>query len=322
VTPDAPFETPRADAAAPAAPTIGLSVESAGGGRLEPVSARHPTTTELLLFEYSVADGATNMARDEAMMRLIAPGQVALRFYGWEPWCVSLGRNQPAPERIRGRPRSELTMGTDVVRRPTGGRSVYHGPEVTYAFACADRTAGGPRQVYARLHRGLEAGLAALGVRFDGRSSRSASTPEAPKPVPLDERACFRDPAPSELTVGGRKLVGSAQWRWNRTLLQHGSILLENRQRFADLEVEHDGHRADDAMADDAMVDDAMVIESAIGLADLVRPAPKTPEIVRSLTEAIVHAFGTARPQALAPIAGLAVPRVEIYRSEAWGWRR
>jgi lipoate-protein ligase A len=32
------------------------------------------------------------------------------------------------------------------------------------------------------------------------------------------------------LTVGGRKLAGSAQWRADGGLLQHGSILIEDDQ--------------------------------------------------------------------------------------------
>ena len=42
--------------------------------------------------------------------------------------------------------------------------------------------------------------------------------------------SCFAMPAPGELTLGGRKLVGSAQVRHDGALLQHGSILLDDDQ--------------------------------------------------------------------------------------------
>jgi lipoate-protein ligase A len=43
-------------------------------------------------------------------------------------------------------------------------------------------------------------------------------------------RSCFETPAEGELVVQGCKLVGSAQWRSERALLQHGSILVDDDQ--------------------------------------------------------------------------------------------
>ena len=42
----------------------------------------------------------------------------------------------------------------------------------------------------------------------------------------VSSAACFDAPSHYEITVGGRKLVGSAQIRRDGVLLQHGSILL------------------------------------------------------------------------------------------------
>jgi lipoate-protein ligase A len=64
-----------------------------------------------------------NMAVDEAILHAVADGDSppTLRFYGWNPACLSLGRAQPiadvAEERI-------LANGWDLVRRPTGGRAI------------------------------------------------------------------------------------------------------------------------------------------------------------------------------------------------------
>ena len=53
---------------------------------------------------------------------------------------------------------------------------------------------------------------------------------------------CFAEPAPGELAHEGRKLVGSAQWRDDGALLQHGSILVDDDQALiAELMVAPEG---------------------------------------------------------------------------------
>jgi lipoate-protein ligase A len=172
------------------------------------------------------------MALDEALMASAREGVVTLRFYGWSPPCLSFGRNQAArgrydPEAARGR-------GIDVVRRPTGGRAVLHRREITYSVTAPAGLWGGLRECHGRINRGLARGLAELGVPLDSAASvetRSGGTNAAPPPL---ARACFRDPLPGELTSSGRKLVGSAQWRVDGALLQHGSILIHDDQSQVD----------------------------------------------------------------------------------------
>lgn len=168
------------------------------------------------------AGGAENMARDHALARCLLPGEGVLRLYGWRRPTVSFGRNEPA----RGRYTrvGDVARGVGFVRRPTGGRAVLHHREVTYAVVVPDRALGGPREAYRRIHQGLVEGLALLGVAaaitVDGESA------------PLDRGPCFRLPAPGEIAVGGRKLVGSAQARVEGTLLQHGSVIVNGDQRI------------------------------------------------------------------------------------------
>jgi len=154
-------------------------------------------------------------------------GALTLRLYGWDPPCLSLGRNQVA----RGRydPDEAERRQIDVVRRPTGGRAVYHHREITYCVTAPVGLWGGLRDGYARINQALGRGLRSLGVPLDeALAPRSA---RAPRPL---ARACFRDPLPGEITSAGRKLIGSAGWRLDGALLQHGSILLHDDQAVVD----------------------------------------------------------------------------------------
>ncbi|WP_419943264.1 lipoate--protein ligase family protein [Candidatus Palauibacter sp.] len=270
-----------------------------------------------VVLPYAVADGARNMALDEAMLEYAGGGRTLLRFYGWEPWCVSLGRNQPAPARLLGKPPGDIRPGVDAVRRPTGGRSVFHGPEITYAFACPDRAWGGPKAVLRTLHRALADGLRALGVPVDDLPRGDAPPTGTAGPIVLSTAACFVEPAPGELTVGGRKLVGSAQRRRCGALLQHGSILLEDRQTLADLE----GPGAATNPAG------APLHRPAIGLREALSPAPDAGTIVRCLEAGLAREFGAAAALGSAAAASAALDRMaaayeSAHRSAARLWGR
>jgi lipoyl(octanoyl) transferase len=163
------------------------------------------------------------MAVDEALADSVRiTRRPVLRIYRWSPRCLSLGRNQPAEghydvDAIR-------KAGADVVRRPTGGRAVLHDRELTYGVAVPDGMLGSPRETYRRIHSALVAGLLRLGVTAEMRP-RSARRASPPSLVP-----CFREPAEGEIVAGGSKLVGSAQVRLRGTILQHGSLLMEDSQ--------------------------------------------------------------------------------------------
>jgi lipoyl(octanoyl) transferase len=166
--------------------------------------------------------GVANMAMDAALMdRAAATGEWICRVYAWREPTVSLGRNQAAarhydPERIRER-------GFAVVRRPTGGRAILHHREVTYSVAAPVANAGGLHESYLLINRLLVDGLRSLGIPVTVADSRVQAM--QPGPIP-----CFDHPSSGELVAGGRKLVGSAQWRSEHALLQHGSILIDDDQ--------------------------------------------------------------------------------------------
>jgi lipoyl(octanoyl) transferase len=164
--------------------------------------------------------GWQNMGMDQALLARAARGERWLRLYRWAPHCLSFGRHEPALRRY-DRQRIE-EQGLDVVRRPTGGRAVWHGEELTYSLAAPAGPFGGLRQAYEEIHRMLLDALHLLGVGATLAPRRAA--------VAVDAGACFASPAGGEITVGGRKLVGSAQLREGAALLQHGSLLLAGRQ--------------------------------------------------------------------------------------------
>lgn len=278
-----------------------MSRQTLRGGRRDPALVTPPSVIRLL--EHPAGRGAWNMAVDETLMEAARDGRVTLRLYGWESPCLSLGRN----ERARGRYDLDeaARRGIDVVRRPTGGRAVYHDDELTYAVTAPAGAWGGLRESYARINRALAAGLRALGVSAE--TSPSASSPKSG----LAAGACFAAPAPGEVTAGGRKLVGSAQWRHRGALLQHGSILLSNGQATVAALRRGSASRVRAAPA-------------AIGLAELLGRRPGTEELVAALATGLGAEFGDpVGSGALSAAEREAAERLEArYRDDAWTWRR
>ncbi len=176
------------------------------------------------LLDTGYADGASNMAVDEAIQLLHAAGQVppTIRFYRWRPACLSLGYFQNAEQVDQARLRER---GLGLVRRPTGGRAILHDQELTYSVVAAEsepRVSGGVVESYRRISAGLSAGLSKLGMPVTATPAhRSGRRPHS------QNAACFDVPSDYELTVEGRKLVGSAQTRRHGVILQHGSLMLE-----------------------------------------------------------------------------------------------
>ncbi len=166
-------------------------------------------------------DGATNMARDEAISRAVSRGEQppTLRFYGWRPPSLSLGLGQRIRTVDEARCRADSV---DVVRRPTGGLAILHTDEFTYSMALpADHplAAGDVMTSYRRIAEAILCALRLLGVP-DVRANRVPPEKRAQSPV------CFEAPSDYEVVGAGKKLVGSAQWRRLDGVLQHGSLPL------------------------------------------------------------------------------------------------
>lgn len=166
-------------------------------------------------------DGAWNMAVDEALLaayeRNAAGPSPTLRLYGWSPATVSLGRSQHDPRTHD--PDLAIREGIGLVRRPTGGATVLHEFERTYAVVGTLGTppfSSGVVATYRAIAEALARGLARLGVPAVAAEPKRGARGIA--------SVCFERVGDWEITTSGLKLVGSAQARRRRAVLQHGSI--------------------------------------------------------------------------------------------------
>ena len=174
--------------------------------------------THLRVIQDGPAAGTVNMDRDASLLAEHKPGDdPVLRLYRWEPAAVTVGYNQDFSsfDEIAIR-----AAGYDLVRRPTGGRAILHADELTYAVI---GSSPGPvfgstlHETYMKINGALLAFLADLGITAD--ISTRESRHEARGLV------CFQSAGRHEISVGGRKIIGSAQRRTGGKFLQHGSIL-------------------------------------------------------------------------------------------------
>lgn len=174
-------------------------------------------------------DGATNMAIDEALWQAFTEQLNAgnnsspiLRFYGWQPACLSLGYAQRAEREVNFEACQHL--GVDWVRRPTGGRAILHDyGELTYSLVASNSDSSFGNSIlsaYYEISEALLSGLQALGVAASIAPKVSAHEASG------KTAACFDAPSSYEITFSGRKIIGSAQARNNTTFLQQGTILL------------------------------------------------------------------------------------------------
>ena len=195
------------------------------GGRRDPPTSPSALPWQLLL-EPRGRSGPENMALDVALLeRADRRGEAFLRLYRFDPPCLSLGRNEAAG----GFDRAAIARrGGDVVRRPTGGGSVWHEHELTYAVAAPIAAFGGLRRAYHAIHARLATGLGALGVS----PTLAVNRPLPPSTALSRPAGCFAFSVGGEILVSGRKLVGSAQVRRGGAFLQHGSILLDGSQEI------------------------------------------------------------------------------------------
>ena len=205
------------------------------------------------------ARGAWNMALDESILEHIGHGESnpTLRLYAWTPACLSLGYAQPFADVDMHRLKER---GWEVVRRATGGRAILHTDELTYSVIAPSnepRVEGSILESYNRLAQALLLGLKSLEIPVEMKEGK-ADNGAVPNPV------CFEVPSTYEITVNGKKLIGSAQARKKEGVLQHGSLpLTGDLTRICQtLTFENESARED---ASKRLLERATTVESALG---------------------------------------------------------
>ena len=243
----------------------------------------------------SPARGAWNMAVDEAILEHAQAGLddslPTLRLYAWDPACLSLGHAQPFSDVDMSRLKER---GWEVVRRPTGGRAILHTDELTYSVIARNNepnVAGTVLESYNRLAQALLLAVKNLNLPVEMKEGK-ANGNSTLNPI------CFEVPSTYEITVDGRKLIGSAQARKKEGVLQHGSLpLTGDLTRICQaLVFENESAREDTSKR---LLARAATVESALGWAVSWEDA----------AQAFIHAFEVQ--------LGISLKREELSESES-----
>lgn len=247
------------------------------------------------------------MAMDEALARCVMEGHAppTLRLYGWEAPSASIGCFQRSGELDLDYCKAE---GITVVRRPTGGRGILHGPygrELTYSFSAPHgekRFRGRLRDDYERLAAAFTGALRALGLETETARGKSPVRPQSP--------LCFASTSYGEILAEGKKIIGSAQRRWPGGFLQQGSIpyVIERKSLTRVFRGSGDG----------------ALMERMAGLMEL-SPELKETDVKRTLREAFEETFGVRLVESPL-LAGEEAVLTELletkYLSPAWNFLR
>lgn len=171
--------------------------------------------------EYQVNTGEINMAVDSEILDVCIKEkkkEPVIRFYAWSPKCVSLGRNQ-SPDSINIEYCKKNNI--DIVRRITGGRGLLHDNELTYSFVCPFEFLKSGESViasYKEISSAIIEGFKLLGIELEIGAKKKVNT---------SFDYCMSLTTGADLCCNGKKLIGSAQFRKQNYILQHGSILFD-----------------------------------------------------------------------------------------------
>lgn len=174
----------------------------------------------MIFLPFEVNSGEYNMKKDSELLDNAIKNSLRepiFRLYGWSPACVSLGRNQKS-DFLDGNFLKENNI--HVVRRLTGGRALLHDNEITYSFVCpASNLKNGENVVesYKEISQIFIDKFRGLGIVLDFGG----------KPARGHFDYCMLVSTGADLCFNGKKLIGSAQFRKEGYILQHGSILYD-----------------------------------------------------------------------------------------------
>ena len=171
---------------------------------------------------FQTLSGDENMQIDNDLLdSVISDGEPVFRLYGWSPACISLGRNQK-DDFIDEKFLKENNI--DIVRRLTGGRALLHDNEITYSFVCPVSFLKNGENIidsYKEISQILVNAFKKLDIELNFGGERKCKGD-----------FCMLVSTGADLCYNNRKLIGSAQYRKNGCILQHGSILYDYDKEF------------------------------------------------------------------------------------------
>lgn len=167
--------------------------------------------------KFETLTGDENMSKDLSLFESALSckeKEPILRFYAWSPLCVSLGRNQ-LPSCINQK--YCIDNGIDITKRITGGRALLHHKELTYSFIASTDFLQNEnvQKSYEIISSALIKGFKNLGIDVSFGSAKPDTK----------YNYCMLLSTGADLNYNNKKIVGSAQYRANGYILQHGSIL-------------------------------------------------------------------------------------------------
>ena len=173
------------------------------------------------IIPYEVNNGSKNMEIDEQILNDAIKNQskeFVLRFYGWNPKCISLGRNQ----KNNFLDRNILDKhNIDIVKRLTGGRALLHDKELTYSCVCPANSLKNGNNViesYKEIAQMFIDKFKLLDIDLEICEKNHSNH---------DIKYCMLLSTSADLCYKNKKFIGSAQFRKENYILQHGSILID-----------------------------------------------------------------------------------------------
>ena len=168
--------------------------------------------------KFGTYTGADNMRIDSELLDGAIQNQTkepVFRLYAWSPKCISLGRNQ----------KDDFITDKDVelVRRLTGGRALLHDDEITYSYVAPVIEGESVVESYKHISGILIDFFKTLGVELDFGENKKVST---------HFDYCMLLSTGADVCYKGQKIIGSAQYRKQGYILQHGSILFGYDKEF------------------------------------------------------------------------------------------
>jgi len=185
-----------------------------------------------------IQSGVDNMETDKRLMAQVqayTEPVFLLRAYAWQEPTLSLGVNQPEKDLTILAPPEAMPL----VRRPTGGRAIWHGDDYSYAFISnsPDLLRLSVKDSYCIISQVLKHALQGLSIDTASSEACVQSGPDISESS-SDQKSytrspeCFATQMPDDLirssgTRKTQKIAGSAQCRKAGVLMQHGSVYLK-----------------------------------------------------------------------------------------------